>query len=100
MLRKTRMWVGMTLFAVLAINYAIIGAPLFKKSASIEGRYKAAMIKQLKSGVTEDEYLLDMFRRERSVLARRILVLNAAALSIFVIMASWTAFGLVHKEKK
>lgn len=100
MRHRARFWVGVTLFAVLAINYAIIGTPLFRKSASIEGRYKAAMIKQLKSGGTEEEYMLDIFRRERSRLAQNILVLNAVSLSIAVLVGSWTVFGLINKDEK
>lgn len=100
MSRKARLWIGATLLAVLFINYVLIGVPLLKKASSIEERYKTSMIKQLKSGGTEEEYLLDIFRRERSAIARSILLLNTVSLSLLVVIASWTVFGLVlHKGK-
>lgn len=100
MSRKARLWVGVTLFGVLVINYCLIGMPLFKKASSIDDRYKAAMLKQLKSGGQEEEYLLDIFRRERSGLARNILVLNTVSLSLLVIITSWTVFGLILRNKR
>jgi len=100
MTRKTRLWIGVTLFAVLVANYAFIGVPLFKKALSIDSRYKATMIRQLKSANSEEEYLLDIFRRERSVVARNILVLNTVSLSFLIIIGSWTAFGLIFRKGK
>jgi len=103
MSRKARLWVGITFLTVLAINYIIIGVPLFRKAGSIEARYKAAMIKQLKpAGIfksTDDEYMVEIFRRERSAVARNLLILNTASLSIMILIGSWTAFGMLHKEK-
>ena len=100
MSRTSRMWIGITLFAVLLINYVIIGFPLFKKASSIDSRYKSTMIRQLKSASSEEEYLLDIFRRERSAVARNILVLNTVSLSFLIIIGSWTAFGLIFRKGK
>lgn len=105
MVRKARLWIGVTLFAVIAFNYAAIGFPLLKKSASIKDKYKVTLIKQAKSGEmfknSEDEYMLDIFRREKSALDRNILILNCVAISLSAILLSWTLFGLIlHKERK
>lgn len=105
MSRKSRLWIGITLLTVLAINYLIIGVPLFAKAGSIESRYKAAVAKQIKASNrifkgSEDEYLVDIFRRERQAVARSLLVLNTVALSVMILVGSWTAFGLImHREK-
>lgn len=103
--RRARMWAGITLLTVLAVNYAIIGIPLFRKAASIETRYTAAMTKQLKGpgGLfknTDDEYLVEIFRRERTAVARNLLVLNAIALSCLILIGSWTVFGLVGSKER
>jgi len=105
MTRKGRLWVGVTLLTVLAINYIIVGIPLIRKAWSVESRYKAAMMKQLKASGSlftgsEDEYLVEIFRKERTAVGRNILILNTAALSFLIIIGSWTVFGLIfHKEK-
>jgi hypothetical protein len=89
---------------VLAINYAAIGVPLLSKSASIKERYKAILIKQAKSETmfkgSEDEYMLDIFRREKALIDKRMFMLNCASASIFVILASWTLFGLISRKEK
>jgi hypothetical protein len=105
MSRKARLWIGTTLLTVLAINYIIIGVPLFGKAASIETRYKAAMTKQLKASGnifkgSEDEYLVEIFRRERTAVARSLLILNTVSLSILVLIGSWTAFGLIFRRER
>lgn len=104
MTRKGRLWIGITLLTVLAINYIIIGVPLFQKAWSIESRYKAAMVKQLKASGSlfagsEDEYLVEIFRKERTSVGRGILILNAVSLSVLILIGSWTAFGLItHRD--
>ena len=105
MSRRGRVWIGITLVALVALNYAIIGIPLFKKAVSLETRYKTAVAQQLKGTRnfftnTDDEYLIDIFRRERAVIARNTTLLNTISLSALIVVASWTAFGLVLRKGK
>ena len=102
--RKARTWAGATLFLILILNYAIIGFPLVKRAKSIENRYRAIFLKQAKSGDlfkgSEEEYILEVFRRERGAIDRKIVILNCVAASAGIIIASWVIFGLVIHRKK
>lgn len=103
MSRKARMWIGATLLIVVVFNYIIVGMPLFKRSSSLEDKYKAMLIKQVKSGEilkgSGNEYILEIFKREKSAIDRRILILNCVAASLSIFVASWVIFGLVaHKR--
>lgn len=104
MTRKGRMWVGVTLLLVLLFNYAVIGVPLMRRSESMKERSRSILIKQVKGkgpfNSSEDEYLLEIFKKERASLGRRILILNCAAVSLGILIMSWTAFGLVTHKKK
>ena len=90
--------------AVVILNYAIIGVPLYKKSASIDMQSKAILIKQVKSGNVlkggSDEFLLELFRKEKASIERKFLFLNCAAISLAIVIASWTVFGVIfHKNR-
>ncbi|MDD5421853.1 MAG: hypothetical protein WC592_08420 [Candidatus Omnitrophota bacterium] len=102
--RKARMWTGITLFLILVFNYAAIGMPLIRKSISIKEKYRAILIKQVKSGNmlknSEDEYMLDIFRREKTGLDRKLLILNCVVITFAVVLASWTLFGLILRKEK
>lgn len=104
MSRKARMWVGVTLLIVVVFNYIIVGVPLIRKASSIEDKYKTILIKQVKSGEilkgSGDEYILEIFKREKSAIDRRILILNCTAASISILVASWVVFGLLFNRKK
>lgn len=105
MIRKARLWIGITLFIILAFNYAIIGFPLYRKAASLNDSSTTLLMKKIKSGNVlksgEDEYILEIFRREKASIDRRLLVLNCAAISIVVVLASWTVFGLIlHRRER
>jgi len=104
MSRKSRLWTGVTLLAVLAINYALIGIPLIRRSASIERKSRAMLMSQVKSGKvfkdSEEEYLIEIFRRERAGISWKILILNCAGASLLIAIASWTAFGLIVPRRK
>jgi hypothetical protein len=104
MTRKARIWTGATLLLVIAINYAIIGLPLMRKSASLQDKYRDILIKQVKSGTifkdSEGEYILEVFKREKSGIERKLLVLNLAGVSLAVLIASWTVFGLIAHKKR
>ena len=100
---KARLWVGLTLLAVILVNYILIGVPLISKSSSIQGKAKAILIKQAKSsGIfnnSDDEYLIDVFRKEKSAIDTKITILNAIAATLAFFAASWTVFGLIFKRK-
>jgi hypothetical protein len=44
--------------------------------------------------------MLDIFRREKALIDKRMFMLNCASASIFVILASWTLFGLISRKEK
>lgn len=100
---KKRLWIGVTLLVVILFNYILIGAPLLSKSYSINQKSKAILIKGSKpAGIfagADDEYLLDVFRKERSLIDTRMTILNAAAATLTFFVLSWTLFGLVFKRK-
>ena len=50
MTRKGRMWTGATLLVIIALNYAIIGFPLIKKSESVKEKAKMILVRQVPSG--------------------------------------------------
>lgn len=89
---------------VLALNYAVIGFPVIRKSASLNDKATTMLMKQIKSGkslrsASEDEYILEIFRREKKTVDGKILILNCVAISLAVLIASWTVFGLlVHRR--
>ena len=88
---------------VIALNYAFLGIPLIRKSASINDNYRAVLIKQAKSGnmfkASGDEYMLEVFRKEKASIDRKMLILNCGGVALLVILASWVIFGLVFHRK-
>ncbi len=105
MSRNARLWMGMTLFIVMAVNYGIIGFPLYRKAANLHDKATTMLIKQIKSGnalksSAEEEYILEIFRREKVSIDWKLLILNSAAVTIVILIASWTAFGLLAGKKK
>lgn len=104
MSRKSRLWIGLTLFMVLAFNYAMIGAPLIKKSSTIQKRSRDIIIRHVKSGDvlsgSDEDYVLELFRKEKSSIDRNLLVLNSITISLLILISSWTVFGLIVYKKK
>ena len=102
MSRKTRMWVGATLLAVLLFNYVLIGFPLSRRLASIQDTYKAMLIKQVKTDKvlngSTDEFMLDLFRRETGSINKKILILNCVSITFLIFIASWVVFGLITRK--
>jgi hypothetical protein len=96
MTRKARLWIGGTLLLVIALNYILIGIPLIKRELSL--REKTRSIVMSKSG--GDEFVLELFRKESIAVRKRQDMLNGISLSLAVIVASWTLFGLVFGKKK
>lgn len=103
MTHRSRLWIGSTLLIILAFNYAMLVLPLIKRSASIEEKSKAILINQVKTGKvlkdTEDDYILEIFKREKSSLDKKVTVLNIASVTILIIIASWTVFGLIFHKR-
>ena len=101
---KARLWIGATLLAVILVNYILIGMPLISKSHSVQEKAKAILIKQAKSNnifanTSDDEYLIDVFRKEKATIDTKITILNAIAATLVFFAASWTIFGLIFRRK-
>jgi len=103
MTRKARLWVGITLLAVIVLNYALIGIPMMRRSAAVEKRSKEIIEKRMKSRsffrLSDDEYMLELFRREKAAIDRNIFILNLGAASLLIVAGSWTAFGLIFHKR-
>ena len=99
MTRKARLWIGITIFAVLALNYATFAIPLAKRSSSIEQRAMTMMREDFESGKalkgSENDYILQILKKEKASVDRKLGTLNMVAVSLAIIVASWTLFGLV-----
>lgn len=105
MSKNARIWVGVTLLFVLAFNYGLIGLPLYRKAANLNDKATTMMIKKVKSGhalrtSAEEDYILEIFRREKISIDKKLFVLNAVALTLAIIVGSWTAFGLMSNKKR
>ena len=103
MTRKARLWVGVTLLGVILFNYAVIGVPLARRGATIDKRAKELTLKMAKSkslfGQSDDEYMLEIFRKESHSIDRNLLILNCAAASLAILIGSWTVFGIILHKK-
>lgn len=105
MTRKARLWTGATLLLILAFNYGLFGMPLIRKAISLNDKATVVLMNKIKSGnalrtSSEEEYILDIFRREKASIAWKLVIVNAISLTIVVIIVSWTLFGLVVQRKK
>ncbi|MFA5144213.1 MAG: hypothetical protein WC522_08655 [Candidatus Omnitrophota bacterium] len=102
---KARIWIGATLVLILAFNYGVIGMPLIRKAMSLNDKATTMMMTKIKSGnalrnSSEEDYILDIFRREKETITRKIIVLNAVSLTALIIIGSWTLFGLIGIKRK
>ena len=105
MTRKARLWIGATLVLILAFNYGIVGMPLIRKAMSLNDKATTLVMGKIKAGnvlktSSEEEYLLDIFRREKESITRKLILLNAVSLTILIAIGSWTLFGLVMPRRK
>ncbi len=89
MSRKARIWVGVTLLAVILFNYLSIGIPLYKRMGSLDNKVKVF------TKHSEDTYVIDVLKREMITIDKKIVVLNCVAVSVAIIILSWMIFGLV-----
>lgn len=103
MSRKARMWFGLTLLLALGINYIIIGAPMIRRSEALKIEARSIIIKYANSNSTftdtENDYLLQIFRKEQANLGRQILILNCASATLGLLIISWTVFGVLHSKR-
>lgn len=104
MTRKARLWIGATLLAIILFNYAAIGYPLMRRSHAIQVKSKEMLVKQIKSDSvfkgSEEEYILDLFKKEKMAIDRKMNILNIAAVTLAILAVSWTSFGLVFHRNK
>jgi hypothetical protein len=98
------MWTGVTLIIILAFNYSIFGFPLYRIRSSLNDKSTVMLMKQIKSGSllkgAEEDYILDIFRREKAAIDRKLLILNAAAATLLILITSWMVFGLLFSKRK
>jgi len=103
MTRKARLWIGTTLVIIILFNYVVIGVPLMRRGATIDKRTKELTLKVAKSqsifGQSDNEYMLEIFRKEQHTIGRNLLILNCAAATLMILVGSWTIFGIIlHKN--
>ena len=103
--RRARVWVGTTLLSIVVFNYMAIGFPFYKKMNSLENRIKTMVIKQARSGDvlsnSEDNYIIDVLKKETIILDRNIVILNCVSVSVLIVIISWIAFGLImYRESR
>jgi hypothetical protein len=95
----------MTLILILAFNYGLFGMPLIRKAMSLNDKATKVLMAKIKTGnalrsSSEEDYILDIFRREKEAVTHKLIVWNAISLTCLILILSWTAFGLVINKKK
>lgn len=104
MTRKARTWTGVTILLVIALNYAVATYPLYNRMRLLESRVKVMMIRQVKSGDilnnTEDNYIIDVLKREMAVIDKRLITINCIAATIAVVVISWLLYGLIFNKER
>ena len=95
MSRRARIWIGVTLLAIILFNYLVIGIPLYKRMSSLDSKVK------IFTKYSEDTYVIDVLKREMITINKKIVVLNCVAASLAIIVTSWIIFGLaVSREER
>ena len=95
MSRKARVWIGVTLLAIVLFNYLAIGIPLYKRMNSLDNKVRVF------TKHSEDTYIIDVLKREMVAIDKKIVILNCVAVSAAIIIVSWMMFGLaVHREDR
>ena len=92
MSRKSRVWIGVTLLAVILFNYLAIGIPLYGRMNSLDSKVR------MFTKHSEDTYVIDVLKREMIAIDKKIVMLNCVAASAAIIIVSWMMFGLaIHR---
>jgi len=95
MSRKARIWIGVTLLAIILFNYLSLGIPLYKRVISLDSKVK------IFTKHSEDTYVIDVLKREMVTIDKKIVILNCVAVSAAIIIVSWIIFGLaVHRPDR
>ena len=95
MSRKARIWIGVTLLAIILFNYLAIGIPLYNRMSSLDNKVR------IFAKHSEDTYVIDVLKREMVTIDKKIVMLNCVAVSAAIIIVSWIIFGLaVHREDR
>ena len=103
MTTKARLWTGVTVLLIIAFNYTLIGFPLYRRAASIQDKSRTIILNQVKSGKvlgSEDEYIIEILKKEKRSIDKEVVVLNSAAISLAIVAISWTVFGLIFRKRK
>lgn len=104
MSRKAKLWTGLTVLILILFNYVMIGMPLMKKSATLKEKASSILIRQVKSGNplggSDEDYVLDIFRKEKIAIDRSLSRLNSISASLAIVAISWTIFSLVVHRRK
>lgn len=93
MSKSSRVWIGMTILAVILLNYLSLGLPLYKRIGSLDNSIKTFAKR------SEDAYIVDVLKRETVNISKKIVVLNCVAASAAVIILSWVMFGLIVRRE-
>lgn len=95
MVKKTRLWIGVTILIVILLNYLSVGIPLYSRVISLDNKIKVF------TKNSEDAYIVDLLKKEVVSIDKKIVVLNCIAASLVIIVTSWLVFGLVfHRDNR
>ena len=95
MSRKARVWIGVTLLAIILFNYLAIGIPLYRRMGSLNNKVG------IFTKHSEDAYVADVLKREMVAIDKKMVMLNCVAVSVAIIIVSWMIFALaVHKPDR
>ncbi len=88
MSRRPRIWIGVTLLAIILFNYLSLGIPLYKRMSYLDSKSRIFAKR------SEDTYIVEVLKREMVTIDKKIVTLNCVAVSVAIIIASWIIFGL------
>lgn len=95
MKKDMKIWIGVTLLAVVLFNYLAIGIPLYKRTHSLESKIRVF------TKNSEDAFIIDVLKREAISIDKKIVILNCVAASVAIVITSWLIFGLaVHRRER
>jgi hypothetical protein len=85
------------------MNYVIIGAPIIRMNEAIKTQTRSILLKQAKAGELfnnpQDEYLVNLFRKEKASNDRKVLLLNCVSASLAFVVLSWMIFGIAGRRR-
>jgi hypothetical protein len=76
---------------------------MIRRAEALKVEVRAILLKYAKSDAgfnnMENDYLMQVFRKEQSGLGRQILLLNCASATLGLLVISWTVFGILHGKQ-